>query len=134
MGAGFVARIVTFHPVGSSRAALSVAAAMQEIDPLLSPRERDVLALLVEGLSDREIADRLTISARTVHSHIASARAKLQARSRTHLAVLGLCAGFVRCPACVEGRRELGNPPHCAQTRRSARMQTAWDDERREAK
>lgn len=36
----------------------------------LSPREREVLALMAQGLTDRGIADRLTISVRTVQSHV----------------------------------------------------------------
>ncbi|MDN5857016.1 MAG: LuxR C-terminal-related transcriptional regulator [Pseudonocardia sp.] len=49
----------------------------------LTARERDVLALLIDGLRDREIADRLVISERTVHHHVAAILRKLDAPSRT---------------------------------------------------
>jgi DNA-binding NarL/FixJ family response regulator len=49
----------------------------------LSSRELDVLRLVVEGLSDREIAQRLSISHRTVGNHITSILTKLDLDSRT---------------------------------------------------
>ncbi len=49
----------------------------------LSPRELDVLRLLVEGQSDREIAEQLFISYRTVTTHVRSILNKLGVDSRT---------------------------------------------------
>jgi DNA-binding NarL/FixJ family response regulator len=51
----------------------------------LTPREREVLDLLVEGLSQREIASRLTISPRTVEVYKARMMEKLQCRSLAEL-------------------------------------------------
>jgi two-component system response regulator FixJ len=51
----------------------------------LTPRERDVHALLVEGLSQREIAGRLNISPRTVEVYKARMMEKLQCRSLAEL-------------------------------------------------
>lgn len=51
----------------------------------LTPREREVLGLLVRGLSDQEIADQLGISANTIPSHVHRIEAKLGARNRSHL-------------------------------------------------
>ena len=48
----------------------------------LTPREREVLGLLAEGLTQNEIADRLTISPRTVATHIDHILAKLGVRNR----------------------------------------------------
>ncbi len=48
----------------------------------LSPRELQVLRLVAEGLGDREIGERLTISPHTVHRHVANIRAKLGQPSR----------------------------------------------------
>src|SRR6266498_4223835 len=48
----------------------------------LTPREREVLALLAEGLSTRQIANRLGLSARTVESHIGNIYQKLDVRTR----------------------------------------------------
>ena len=44
---------------------------------LLSPREREVLSLVAEGMTEREIAARLVVSPHTVHRHMANIRAKL---------------------------------------------------------
>ena len=52
----------------------------------VSPREREIAELIAQGLTNREIADRLTISIRTVESHIYNARIKLDARNRHELA------------------------------------------------
>ena len=49
----------------------------------LTPREQEVLALLAEGLPDREISRRLFISERTVHHHVSAVLAKIGASSRT---------------------------------------------------
>jgi DNA-binding CsgD family transcriptional regulator len=49
----------------------------------LTAREQDVLALLAEGLPDREIARRLFISERTVHHHVSSVLTKIGVSSRT---------------------------------------------------
>ena len=50
---------------------------------LLSRREREVLALVAMGLSDREIAEQLIVSHHTVHRHVANIRHKLGRGSRT---------------------------------------------------
>jgi DNA-binding CsgD family transcriptional regulator len=50
---------------------------------ILSGRERQVLALIATGLSNREIADRLVLSEHTVHRHVANIRHKLGRNSRT---------------------------------------------------
>ena len=50
---------------------------------LLSRREREVLKLVANGLSDREIAEQLIVSPHTVHRHVANIRHKLGRGSRT---------------------------------------------------
>jgi DNA-binding CsgD family transcriptional regulator len=63
------------------------AAAPRKAAPFkLSPREREVLALLAEHLSDREIADRLFLSPRTVERHVGAILAKLEAPNRRYAA------------------------------------------------
>jgi DNA-binding CsgD family transcriptional regulator/tetratricopeptide (TPR) repeat protein len=65
-------------------------------DPFgISPREREVLALLVEGRSDREIAGELFISHRTVMRHVSSILDKLDAPTRTAAATVALRHGLV---------------------------------------
>jgi NarL family two-component system response regulator LiaR len=56
----------------------------------LSEREREVLALLVEGLSNDEIAERLVISPGTVRHHVSACISKLGASNRTHAAALAV--------------------------------------------
>ena len=51
----------------------------------LSEREQEVTALIAEGLSNGEIAERLVISKRTVEHHIASILAKLGAANRVEI-------------------------------------------------
>jgi DNA-binding NarL/FixJ family response regulator len=56
----------------------------------LTPREREVLALLVEGLDGRAISDRLGISANTVRTHVQSVLTKLQVHSRLEAATFAV--------------------------------------------
>ena len=49
----------------------------------LTPREQEVLALLADGLPDREISERLFISERTVHHHVSAVLSKIGVSSRT---------------------------------------------------
>ncbi len=54
----------------------------------LSPREREVLALMARGLTNGEIADQLVVSLATVKTHVRSVLAKLDARDRVHAVLL----------------------------------------------
>ena len=56
----------------------------------LSPREREVLALVVEGLSNDEIADRLVISPNTVSKHVSACMSKMGATNRAQVAALAV--------------------------------------------
>lgn len=58
----------------------------------LTPRERQVLELLVAGLSNQQIADELHIGLTTVKTHVGSLYAKSGASSRVQLAALGATA------------------------------------------
>jgi pimeloyl-ACP methyl ester carboxylesterase/DNA-binding CsgD family transcriptional regulator len=60
----------------------------------LSPREREVLALLADGLSNSEIADRLAISDKTVRNHASNLFDKLGVWSRTQAIVFARKHGF----------------------------------------
>ena len=56
----------------------------------LTERERDVLALMVEGLNNTQIAGRLTISPSTIKSHVSNILSKLHVASRTEAVSLAL--------------------------------------------
>ena len=77
---------------------------------LLSRREREILACVAQGLSDREIADQLVLSSHTVHRHVANIRRKLGRSSRTaavaEAARLGLLGGSRNGPSARDGRLE----------------------------
>lgn len=60
----------------------------------LSGRELEVLALLVDGLSNDEIAERLVISPGTVRHHVSACISKLGASNRTHAAALAVEHGL----------------------------------------
>src|SRR5580704_15441624 len=60
---------------------------------LLTQREREVLALLLEGLPTKLIAHRLQISARTAEHHRAAIMQKMQARNISHLMRITLSLG-----------------------------------------
>jgi DNA-binding NarL/FixJ family response regulator len=61
--------------------------------PPLTPRERDVLALLSHGLSNADIAERLHLGVTTVKTHVGSLLAKTGADNRVRLALLAYAAG-----------------------------------------
>jgi len=62
---------------------------------VLSPRERDVLAGLARGRSNRQIARALGVGEETVKSHVSSILAKLHLTDRTQAAIFGLQQGLV---------------------------------------
>lgn len=61
----------------------------------LSPRERQVLQLIVDGYTDRQISDKLCISVRTVHRHHANIRGKLDLKRTADLVRYAIAHGYV---------------------------------------
>jgi DNA-binding NarL/FixJ family response regulator len=97
-----VARMVLGRFQGSIPASESVAAGGTAIeapvsigDCPLTSREMEVLKLIVDGLSNPEIADRLTITKATAKAHVHSILQKLCVDDRTQAAVLAMRQGYV---------------------------------------
>jgi DNA-binding NarL/FixJ family response regulator len=70
-------------------------------DTTLSPltnRQMEILELIIEGLSNKQIAMRLGISQQTVKNHVTSILAKLNRSDRTQAAIYALRHGWVRLP------------------------------------
>jgi DNA-binding NarL/FixJ family response regulator len=81
------------HPQVASRLVHHVAEPAGLAD--FTRRERDVLKLITEGLANKEIARRLTISEKTVKTHVSSVLQKLGARDRTQAALAAVRRGLV---------------------------------------
>ncbi|GGR42731.1 response regulator [Streptomyces netropsis] len=64
--------------------------------PTLSPREREILGLLAEGLANKQISRRLFISEATVKTHLVHIYDKLDVDSRTAAIAAGLAGGLIR--------------------------------------
>jgi DNA-binding NarL/FixJ family response regulator len=69
--------------------------AMPSLDAL-TEREREVMALVAEGLTNDEIAERLVVSRLTAKTHVSRAMVKLGARDRIQLVVIAYESGLVR--------------------------------------
>ena len=69
----------------------------------VTPREREVLRLLAEGLTNRQIASRLVVSEHTVHRHVTNILRKLDVPSRTAAAALAAQGRPARARLAVSG-------------------------------
>lgn len=87
-------RLASLPPTAARGDRVLDGAGFSELEPL-TPREAEVLALLVEGLSNREIGDRLHLAEGTVKNYVSTIIAKLQANDRTHAVVTALRRGLV---------------------------------------
>ncbi|MBN2462351.1 MAG: response regulator transcription factor [Dehalococcoidia bacterium] len=88
------------HPAVARKVLNRFARPSAEVDTkksseLLSDREMEVLKLVTKGLSNKDIADELCLSVRTVQGHLANIFNKLQVSSRTEAVVHALKQGWV---------------------------------------
>ncbi len=74
---------------------LAVPRAAPHRPPRLTARETEVLTLIGRGLSNDQVAARLTISVKTVKTHVSHLLTKLAARDRAHLVIAAYDAGLV---------------------------------------
>ena len=91
----------------------------------LSPREREIMGLLSQGLSGEEAAKQLYLSSETVRTHVRNAMSKLGAATRAHAVALALQRGEI-CPSVLDVRRSAdvrsaparsGSPPSITRSR-----------------
>ncbi|MQA74658.1 MAG: response regulator [Solirubrobacterales bacterium] len=103
--------IAAIHTVAAGEALLSPSVTRRVIDRMaqhpvigepsdprldeLTPREREVLELIAQGLSNREIATALVVEETTVKTHVKRVLMKLHARDRVHAVILAYEWGLV---------------------------------------
>ncbi len=65
-------------------------------DSILSGREREILQMLADGMSNREVSERLVVSVETVKTHVKHILAKLEAEHRTQAVAIGIRQALIR--------------------------------------
>jgi DNA-binding NarL/FixJ family response regulator len=88
--------VLAGHRVVPPEVAQSMAERAYQSD--LSPREQEVIQLVVDGLSNKLIADRLTLTEATVKTHLTHIFEKLGVEDRTQAAIAAVTRGIVRAP------------------------------------
>ena len=89
----------TIRAVHAGKKSLSADASFQlaehATDDALTPAEISILRLIAEGLGNKQIADRLSVTEETVKGRVKSILSKLGAGDRTHAAMIGLKRGII---------------------------------------
>src|SRR5271165_4830702 len=94
---------------GKTDAGITKAAPTTLLSPL-TKREQEVLELMAFGLANKEIADRLSLSRRTVESHIDHVLGKLSAPTRARAVVEAGRAGLLGGPPATAADAEVSRP------------------------
>ncbi|HOJ78440.1 MAG TPA: response regulator transcription factor [Bacillota bacterium] len=79
-----------------------------ELMERLSPREREILPLVAQGLDNREIGKKLFISEKTAKNYITSIRKKLGLANRTQIALYALREGLIELNSKEEKESPTG--------------------------
>jgi DNA-binding NarL/FixJ family response regulator len=95
-GEALLAPRITRRRIAQFTAARTAQQAADDRLAVLTQREREVLALVGQGLSNEEIATELTLSPATARTHVSRAMVKLAARDRAQLVVVAYQTGLVR--------------------------------------
>lgn len=72
--------------------------------PQLSPREREIMHLMAEGMTAEAIGDKITVSVETVRTHVRNVIRKLQARNRVHAIAIALERGEIALDSTSDER------------------------------
>ena len=94
-GEALLSPSVTKQLIGEFAARAKEPQGAEHLDEL-TDREREVVALVAEGLSNEGIAERLVVSQATAKTHVSRAMGKLRARDRAQLVVIAYESGLVR--------------------------------------
>lgn len=87
---------VFIHPRVASRVVKELSSDRRRIETKLTKREKDILDYLVKGHSNKEMADAMYISEKTVKNHLTNIFRKLSVKDRTQAAVYALRNGLVK--------------------------------------
>ena len=90
---------VHLDPAIAKQLTRSLAAPKPQAADALTEREREVLVLVAQGLSNQQIADSLVISERTARTHVSNILGKLGVASRTQAALLAIREGIAPAPS-----------------------------------
>jgi NarL family two-component system response regulator LiaR len=74
----------------ATRSLIGIRAGGHKLGEDLTPREKETLALMIKGLTNDEIAERLVVSLGTVRNHVSACISKLEAANRTHAVALAV--------------------------------------------
>ncbi|MBM3666374.1 MAG: response regulator transcription factor [Actinobacteria bacterium] len=87
-----IARAIEVVASGGTFVGTELSQGAGEVEKLLelTPREREILELLAEGLRVKQIADKLSLSPATVHTHVRNAIARMEVDTRTEAVALAV--------------------------------------------